>query len=91
MGCKNPGDSPRKGKGWCLKENVNEECWQIKNNNNKMKIKNGQLTSLKPPRGSPKQVQSLRVFWLLILKNYYKINCSKKMITKLIITKKVFI
>ena len=27
-----------------------------------MKIKNGQPTSLKPARGSPKQVQSLRVF-----------------------------
>ena len=60
MGYKNPGDSPRKGKWWCQKENVNEECWQ--NNNNKMKIKNGQPTSLKPARGSPKQVQSLRVF-----------------------------
>ena len=53
-----PGDSPRKGEGWCWKENVNKEHWQMKNNNNnKMKI---YIT--KTSGGSPKQVPSLGVF-----------------------------
>ena len=74
-----PGDSPRKGEGWCQKENVNEKHQQMKNNNNsKMKI-----NISKTSRGSPKQVLLLGVFdyfmaiviilWLFMIICYYKI------------------
>ena len=42
-GCKNP--AILHGRWWCRKENVNEEHWQMKNNN-KMKIKNEMTTNI---------------------------------------------
>ena len=60
-----PGDRPRKGEGWCWKENVNEEHQQMNNNSNKMKI-----NITKTSGGSPKQVPPLGVFdylWLFVI------------------------
>ena len=71
-GCKNLEDSPCKCEGWCWKENVNEEHWQMKNNNNKMKI------NITKTSWTFSQASTIAwSFWLLIL----------KMITELIITK----
>ena len=70
MGLKT-GDSPRKGEGWCQKENVNEEHWQMKNNYNKMKI-----NITKTSGGSPKNVPSLGVFdfWFYIIYVIHNFN-----------------
>ena len=56
-----------------LRTFTNEE--QQQKEDTKMKW---QLTSQKPPRGSPKQSTIYGSFWLLILKNDYRINYNKK-------------
>ena len=74
MGCKNPGDSPRKGEGWCRKAMRRTTTkWKTLINEDDNQHHKNLLGD------SPKPRTITGSFWLLIL---------KKIITELIITKK---
>ena len=67
MGCKNPGDSPRKGEGWRQKENVNEEQQQNEEHQQmKTQHQNEDTTTINITKTSlevlPSKVTSLGVF-----------------------------
>ena len=67
------GNSQRKGEGWCWKKYVNEEHRQMK-----IHIKNEQQQHKNLTGGSPKQSTIAERFWLLILKNGFRISYNKK-------------
>ena len=77
MGCKNPGNSPYKGEGWCRKAMRRTTTkWRSSTNEDT-------TTSQKPPeRFSQAKYHRLEFLTFDFKKKYYRINYKKKLLYK---------
>ena len=84
MGCKNPGNSPRKGEGWCQKAIRRTTAkWRSSTNEDTTTKWRWQVTSQKPPqRFSQAKHHRWEVLTIDFKKKYYRINYKKKFLYK---------